>query len=362
MILLQNVSQSTRVKLADSIWDSLAKDENYTLYYSLLKEAIHPLFGEAIECFKSGHYHATAALCRSATECAVLASASVYNIQFSSMPNTNERYISSFDRAKNFANSAYPDYNKAFKIAKNRKIIDNNTETKINEVRKHGNFVMHYYNLLNRRLLAGAQVVMEGKTSNTNMIITENDAKIALEHTSSILKSIGNNLLNNIPFQENRPRLRFVLASVIVFAIVFLIILSTAYLGFNKTVIIESEVGLLTAYEFFMYNKFSSWFVDIIKSLVPKCIQNKSINLGLQLSAKKRASITNILGAMIFLVIFIFLLWLGSVSAGEGILALGFSINGAYITIENEVFGGIVGSWALALFFEVFGISQKPTA
>ena len=353
---MSTTNQLKRVTLADVIWNSLAKNQKYQLFYPLLKDAIHPLFDEAIQCFKDGDYHATVALCRSATEYAVLASASIHNIKFSDIPNKNQQFVSSFDLAEEFTFSDYPNYNRAFAIGKTRKIIDSTIEKKINQIRTNGNFVMHYYNLLHRRLMKHVQTITRGENSNMNMVITEKEAEITLKDTSFVLKRIGSNLLDNPPLRKDRPNLRFVLGTTFVFVIAFLIIFATVYMGFNKTAVTETEVGLLTAYEFFIYNKYSTWFVNILKVLVPKNVQSKLAQLSSKLPPRRRTSIASMIGATMFLVIFLFMLALGSATVAGGVLALDFSLNSSYITIETEVLGGIVGSWALNLFFKVFRI------
>ncbi len=353
---LPDMNQLTRVKLANKIWDSLAKDANYALFYPLLKDAIHPIFGEAVECFKDGHYHAAVALCRSAIECGVLASASIYDIKFSNMPNTNQRYIYSFSLVKEFAYSDHTNYNKALKASKARKIIDNAIETKINQIRSRGNFVMHYYNLLHKRLINYVQTSINSANRGINLIITKKEAETTLKDTAYILKTIGTKLLSNPPIQRDNRDLYSILTATLAFVIVFGIILSTIYIGFNNTTVIEAEVGLLTAYEFFIYNKYSVRFVKLLGQLVPDSIQNMLGKLSSKFLYIKKASIVNLVGATIFLIIFLFVLYLGSLTLVGSALVLAFSINDSYITIEDAIFGGIVGSWALDLFFKLFEV------
>ena len=355
---MPNTNKRGRVKFAKDTWKTLTKHTNYVLFYPLLKDAIHPLFDEALNCFKNGDYHASVALCRSATECAVFTAASIYNIKFSLIPNTNNQlYISSFD-SDEFVYQKYPDYGKAMIMAKSRKIIDNPIEDKINQVRTSGNFVMHYYTLLRNRLIRSFRS-SSATNASAALIITEGEAKRTIEYTLEILKTIGDKLLANPPQYSRRiSRRAFIGYSTLVFAIAFLIILSLQFIGIKGIAIVETEVGLLTAFEFFMYNKFSQLFIGVLKLAIPSNIQEKLVEWTACLAPQKRKVITNIIGATVFLVIFLVALWLGSISVAVGVLALGFSINGTYITIGNEVFGGIVGSWALDIFFEVFGLDK----
>lgn len=346
---MSNKLKSRRNKVANKVWNSLARDPNFNLFYPLVNDAIHPLFAEAVQCFRAGNYHAVVALCRASIECVVFASASVYNIKLSTLPNGTELYVINYETDP-FVYQKNPNYFKALTMAKERKIINPYLEEKINKIREKGNFVMHFYTSLRRKLVRS--------NKNIKLIVTSNDAEVVLQNTSDLLKIIGSKLLTNPPeYMKQEPHsLKFVIYSSIVALIPAILIMGSIYLGFDKLAVTETTIGLITAYEFFIYNEYSLFFISCLGAITPKIFRSEFNRIKLKYPSLRKEVTVDVIGSGIFLVIFLGCLYLGFATVANEAISLGLVVNGTYGLIQAEVYGGLVGTWALNLFFKLFRV------
>ena len=335
---------------ADKVWEGLTKDPNYVLAYPLLKDAIHPLFGEAIRCFNNDNFHAVAALCRSSAECAVFAAATIYNLEFAYTPS-KEQYVSTYKEDDYlYKNTDKPDYGKALLVAKNRGIINSNLEVKIHAIRENGNFVMHYYTQLKKRLTTAINKALSGKTSGKmNTIVTKGEAESSIKNTADTIKGIYTNLLTNPPrFKpESTISKRIVIIGLLTIALlIILLAISVSHISSPSTVGF-TIYGLEGAFVFYVYERLSK-YLDKPLSKLGNLMTDKVLNMIKFLyciisfipSTKRtyfKLFIKNFLVSTITLLIVLALFMLVSI--------LGL----APIDYLSNIFGGLVGAWIFIL-------------
>ena len=341
------------VSYADKIWDDFTKDPNYVLAYPLLRDAIHPLFAEAIRCFNNDNFHAVVALCRSAVECSVFAAAMIYDIEIDS-PSNKEKYVHTYKEDDYlYKNTDRPDYGKALLIAKNRKIIDDKLEGIIQSVREDGNFVMHYHTQLKKRLKTLINKALGKKTSGkTNMIITKKEAEISIKNTAETIKQIYTRLLTN-PSRFKPPKTYSFcnMISVGLLTIVFLVILRVSSIYKISTPVTINLVitALAIAFIIYSYNEISKLLNTQLSKLeenIARSIKGE-IKLSVAVISKRKEYfkrfikrfIVSIITLCIFLLLFL-------VISAVGIAPI------------NYLVSGLFGAWIFILILAILDIKN----
>ena len=174
-----------RIEEKGSLLEELTKHEGYFEVSLILEDSYH-LFKEALDCYSTCAYMATALLCRSTVESAIYNLAIADSLEW----DKSKLDIPKIDKF-NISNSYnYLDrYRKSLKEVRLKypNLIKSNDE-KLSKIRENGNLFAHYSSIITKSIL-------EHVKDPIRLTITNEEAKVLLRYTLDFLEDTMKTLM-----------------------------------------------------------------------------------------------------------------------------------------------------------------------
>ena len=177
---------------ASNLWNKLVSNGSYISTHLVLDKS-YDLYREALNCYGTCAYMATAVVCRSTLEAALYKFVTASDLKWRDGENGKEIYTYRYSECATYLS----DYNNALsELGKHYPDLFKKVNKDLQKVRERGNFVAHYLSASERKLVRATK----SSSSVVELWIDKDGAFSVLEKTGSILMIFAKELEKSCPY------------------------------------------------------------------------------------------------------------------------------------------------------------------
>lgn len=186
-----DMAREEHINAAINLWKKLVSNGSYVSTHLVMHEPYN-LYREALNCYGTCAYMATAVMCRSTLEAALYKFVTASNLEWRDGANGKEIYTYRYTECAPYLS----DYNNALsELGKHYPDLFKEVNKDLQKVREKGNFVAHYMPVSERKIVKAIKT----PTQTLESWIGKDDAFYVLESTGKVLTRFADILKNSRP-------------------------------------------------------------------------------------------------------------------------------------------------------------------